>query len=93
MATLTDLLFEVVDAQQTGATFKIVSNEPWMPIERKMIEQEDDPYQIVCGNPLDGAIYLVTSCLLSLRPDLLFEHNPYKGETSRMYGFLITKEG
>ena len=94
MATLTELLFEVVDSVNTSATFKIVSNEPQMPITRKMIESGDDCYELVCGNPLENRLYLVTSYRTGLYPDLLFEVVPYKGGSKdRKYGFLIPQEG
>ena len=94
MATLTELLFEVVDSVNTSATFKIVSNEPQMSIERKMIELEEKPYELVCGNPLENRLYLVTSFHIGLNPDLLFEVVPYDGGSKgRKYAFLIPQEG
>ena len=93
MATLTELLFEVVDSVNTGATYKIVSNEPQMPIERKMLECEDDPYDLICGTPIEGRLYLVTKFHTGLYADLLFEHVSLDdGSRKRLYGFLIPDE-
>ena len=93
MATLTELLFEVVDSVDISPTFKIVSNEPQMSIERKMIELEENPYHLICGNPLDGRLYLVTDIHIGLNPDLLFEHRPFEeGSIDRLYAFLIPNE-
>ena len=94
MATFTELLFEVVDAQQTGATLKIVANEPHYPIDRKMMELEDECYNLVGGCPIEGRLYLVSNTSLIGYPDLLFENINFKKEFpfDRRYGYLIPKE-
>ena len=71
MATLTELLFELVEVSPNNS--KIVSNEKHDSIESKIFDLFENQYDLICGNPIVNRSYLVCDEPFCFTPDLLFE--------------------
>lgn len=88
MATLTDLVFELVDCKPANPV--ILSEEKEFSIARKLSEHFENAYILTCGNPIIGRLYLICDERFNPIPDLLFEG--VSKEKNRLYGYLIPEE-